>query len=90
MLTWNENLCGVDVKFGLRTERNEDNFWRRCCPCGAWITICFRPYGYKKIGGGGSIKFNTLYDEYTKETAVAELIKRYGTHGVFWGFEDEF
>lgn len=88
METWAENLCGREVKFGLRTERNDDEFWRRCCPCGAWVTICFRPYGL--VGGFESIKFNTLFSDYTNESAVAELIRRHGTHGVFGGFVDEF
>lgn len=88
MQTWTETICGRDVKFGLRTECNKDPF-KRTCPEGAIITICFRPYGYK-APGFEAVRINTLIDDTTKEDAVNGLIQRHGTHGYIYGFVDEF
>ena len=89
METWIEKICGRDVKFGLRTERDDENIYNRTCPPGAIVTMCFRPYGYK-APGFESVRFNTLTDDTTKEEVLAGLIQRHGTHGVFYGFVDEF
>lgn len=88
METWTEHVCGIDIKFGLRTWRLDENCCFRSCPPGEIVTVCFRHYGYKMPSY--SIKFNTLTDSTTIENAVAELIKQHGTHGEFWGFVDEF
>ena len=88
METWVENVCGVDIKMGLRTERIDENAFFRTCPPGEIITVCFAHYGYKMPSY--SVRFNTLTDATTLEDAVRSLIEKHGTKGRWWGFVDEF
>lgn len=88
MQTWTEKICGIEIQFGLRTERLDENCCFRTCPPGEKITICFAHFGYKMPSY--SVTFNNLISETTKEDAVMQLIKEHGTRGRWWGFVDEF